>query len=69
MEALQGKYEVSESCLNDARSLDKFYIPTRYPNGFDAGAPADYYTHQDAEAAYEAAQRIMAFCESQISGS
>ncbi len=27
-----------------AKTLDKHYIPTRYPNGLDAGAPTDFYT-------------------------
>jgi hypothetical protein len=34
------------------RALDKNYIHTRYPNGFDAGAPTDYYTERDAKASY-----------------
>ncbi|MFB3905149.1 MAG: HEPN domain-containing protein, partial [Acidobacteriota bacterium] len=34
----------------DAR-LDKHYLLTPYPNGFDAGAPVDYYTLHEAEQA------------------
>ncbi|MDZ7300918.1 MAG: HEPN domain-containing protein [candidate division KSB1 bacterium] len=69
LEGLKEKYAIPESLLDDARSLDKFYIPTRYPNGFDTGAPVDYYTHKEAEAAYETAQRLLRFCESRLPGS
>lgn len=34
-----------------AKALDKCYIPTRYPNGLPAGAPADAYTKAEAERA------------------
>jgi HEPN domain-containing protein len=44
-----------------ARRLDKHYIPTRYPNGFDAGAPRDYYTAEEARQAIADAQRIYDF--------
>lgn len=42
-----------------ARSLDKVYIPARYPDAYDAGAPLDYYTAADAEAAIDCARRIL----------
>jgi HEPN domain-containing protein len=45
-----------------AKVLDKHYIPTRYPYGLDSGAPADYYTKGEAEAACDCAQRILDFC-------
>lgn len=45
-----------------AKVLDKFYIPTRYPNGLDAGAPADAYTSGEAEQAIGYAREIVAFC-------
>ena len=32
---------------DDARQLDRFYIPTRYPNGLPGGTPASSYKHQD----------------------
>ena len=30
--------------IDRVRELDKHYIPTRYPTGFERGAPVDYYT-------------------------
>ncbi|MEE8585296.1 MAG: HEPN domain-containing protein [Acidobacteriota bacterium] len=49
-----------------AKSLDKHYIPTRYPNGFDSGAPFDYYVAEEAEKALAHAKRIYEFCHQSI---
>ena len=49
-----------------AQRLDKHYIPTRYPNGFDMGAPRDYYTADEAQRAIEDAKRIYDFCQQSI---
>jgi HEPN domain-containing protein len=57
---------VSPQLLDSARALDKNYIPTRYPNGFSAGAPTDYYTRKDAEESLAHAKSILAFCVSEI---
>lgn len=46
-----------------AKVLDKFYIPTRYPNGLDAGAPADAYTAGEAQQAISHADEIITFCQ------
>lgn len=51
-----------ESLINYARILDKFYIPTRYPNGFDFGAPTDYYTEEEAHNAIIQAEAILEYC-------
>lgn len=50
-----------------AADLDKFYIPTRYPNGFDYGAPMDYYASEDAEKAIKNAQDIISYAQGIIS--
>jgi len=50
--------------LNAARALDKHYIPACYPNGFDTGAPKDYYTVEDAKEAVIHAERILGHCQS-----
>ena len=68
MEGLPEKVRapVTTELLDSARALDKHYIPTRYPNGFAAGAPTDYYTKRDAEDSLEHAKSILSFCESEI---
>ncbi len=34
-----------------ARRLDRHYLPTRYPYGFDRGAPLDYFAAEDSNRA------------------
>ena len=40
------------------KALDKCYIPTRYPNGLESGAPADAYTAEEAKRAISYAADI-----------
>lgn len=49
--------------LDAAKVLDKYYIPTRYPNSLDAGAPADAYTAAEAEQAMRHATDLITFCK------
>ena len=58
--------EVPEVLIESAKVLDKHYIPTRYPNGFDTGAPTDFYTRQEGESALEHARAIIRFCRDQV---
>jgi HEPN domain-containing protein len=64
LKELDEKTTVGDDVLDSAKSLDKHYIPTRYPNGFDSGIPGDYYTKKDAQEAIENAGKIIRFCES-----
>lgn len=48
-----------------AKTLDKHYIPTRYPNGFDSGAPTDFYTRKDADDAIACADRLLRYARRQ----
>jgi HEPN domain-containing protein len=41
-----------------ARRLDRFYIPTRYPNGLPDGIPAESYDASDAQDAITLAQEF-----------
>jgi len=47
-----------------AKTLDKLYIPTRYPNGLPDLAPFEVYGGEDAEVAIESARGILTVCES-----
>lgn len=49
-----------------AADLDKFYIPTRYPNGFDWGAPMDYFKIDDARGAIVDAEELINFAKDKI---
>jgi len=60
------KATVKKKLLEAAVHLDKLYIPTRYPNGFDAGAPQEYYTAKESEEAIKHARVILSFVKAQI---
>ena len=60
---LSKKVALDEELLNCARSLDKYYVPTRYPNGFESGSPYEYFTRSDAEDAIVCGRRIIEFCK------
>ena len=57
------KILVNEDFLNYARSLDKYYFPTRYPNGFESGSPYEYFTKKEAEDALIYSGKIIEFCK------
>lgn len=42
-----------------AKSLDKYYIPTRYTDVWPEGIPDDYYTRVDAENTIQIAESII----------
>ena len=54
--------DVVEACAR----LNRMYIPTRYPDAFAAGAPADRFTRQDAEGAVADAERIIGFARGAV---
>ena len=58
---------IDHELLDRARSLDKLYIPTRYPNGLSTGAPADYYTQAEAERAIGDAESVLDVCRRVLS--
>lgn len=54
--------EEIEKCSLD---LDKVYIPSRYPDAFDAGSPFDYFNKEDAAKHIDCAARILDYVEKQ----
>ncbi len=63
---LPAGFEADVEMLKRAADLDKMYIPARYPNGFDSGAPMDYFGKEDAERAIEDARVIIDYARSKI---
>ena len=56
----------SADLIDAAKELDKHYIPTRYPIGFERGAPVDFYTRREAEQAIANAEMLLAWCRRQV---
>jgi HEPN domain-containing protein len=48
-----------------AAFLDRFYIPTRYPNGLPGGIPFESFNGNDSTAAIDAAEEIIDFVAKQ----
>ena len=64
-EALPG-LPVPAEITDAAKRLDKHYIPSRYPNGFDSGYPGKLYTRGEAEGAIADANEILGFCRGHL---
>jgi HEPN domain-containing protein len=63
---LQKAEDAPPELVNAARVLDRYYIPTRYPNGFPEGAPMDFYDRPTAEEAVSYAAAILGFVRERI---
>jgi len=50
----------------DARSLDKYYVATRYPDALGFADAALTYQARDADVAIDAASRVRAWCDAGI---
>ena len=64
LESLPEDLKPGSDLVDEAKELDRHYIPTRYPNLHSEGAPLDYYTKSDAERAVRYAREIIEFCRS-----
>ena len=52
-----------------AKKLDKYYVPTRYPNGLPGGVPSRYFDDpKEAEEAMELAKRMIELVEKKVMG-
>lgn len=63
-----GHQEVPELLFHNARSLDRYYVAARYPDGFPRGAPKEYFDRKEAENAIGSARDIIQFCEGLLAG-
>lgn len=61
LEEIKNEIKLDDDIINYGKYLDKFYIPTRYPNGFPVGYPGIYYTEEEAIRAIDACEKIIFF--------
>jgi HEPN domain-containing protein len=54
--------EAPRERIDDAKRLDQYYVPARYPNGFESGAPMEFFTEEQARDAVHRAEDIIAWC-------
>jgi len=64
LRGLQEKIKIDEDLLDRGKTLDKYYISTRYPNGWCEGFPGQFISKQETEYARNCAEKILRFCES-----
>lgn len=55
--------------IEAGRVLDNYYIPARYPNGHESGAPKDHYGPRQSEEAMRCAREVVEYCRLQMAGS
>ncbi|MBI5571086.1 MAG: HEPN domain-containing protein [Desulfomonile tiedjei] len=63
LQAIEEHMVVAESVRMACGRLNRHYIPTRYPNAFDRGAPAEQFFEADARQALEDAEEVYRFAE------
>lgn len=59
----QAEIPEREVWIEQAALLDKFYIPTRYPNGLPDLTPGQVYRLEDAQRGIAAAQGLLRSCK------
>jgi len=68
LQSLPEQARPPERLYDLARTLDRHYVGTRYPNAHPEGPPYRYYTREDADRALSQAEEIVGFCAGHVSG-
>ncbi len=66
LEELPASAAAPQLLIEQARGLDAYYVPTRYPNGHPEGAPFEHYGPLQSEQAIEHAGAIVEFVRTQV---
>jgi HEPN domain-containing protein len=66
LQAVATGTRVPDSIQAASARLNRLYIPTRYPNAFDRGAPTDQFFEPDAQCALDDAREVVRFAEGLI---
>ena len=66
LQAVEAHATVPESVRMACGRLNRYYIPTRHPNSFDRGAPADQFFEADARQALEDMEEVYRLAESLV---
>ncbi|MET1160665.1 MAG: HEPN domain-containing protein [Thermoprotei archaeon] len=63
---ISGIIDIPRELVEKAEKLDRFYIPTRYPNAWPWGPPYKHYDENDAKTALEYAREVIEFARREI---
>lgn len=69
LQAIEAQGPVPPSVRTACGRLNRHYIPTRYPNSFDRGAPVDQFFEGDARQALEDATEVVALAQRAVGSS
>ena len=58
--------QVNQAVKGACIQLNRFYIPTRYPDAFPSGVPAEQYVESDAKQAIQGAEEVIQFARDTI---
>jgi len=68
LQAVADQVSVPESVRGACARLNRYYVPTRYPNAFDRGAPAEQFFEEDAAQALRDVEEVVGFARSAVGG-
>ena len=66
IQQIEQHLQVDQAVTNACIRLNRFYIPTRYPDAFASGVPAEQYFNQDANQAVQDAEEVLHFARAII---
>jgi len=64
LEVLPQHIKPATELIEKAKILDKYYIPTRYPDAHPSGPSFKFYTKREAEDAIKICEEVIEFCVS-----
>lgn len=64
LKSLPENVKPNNSFIDKAKTLDRYYIPPRYPNAHPSGPSYQYYLEKDAKEAISIAQEVIEYCGS-----
>ena len=66
LQAVEVHVSAQEAVRGACASLNRYYIPTRYPDAFPQGAPADQFFEADARQAIANAEEVVKYAEDTV---
>jgi HEPN domain-containing protein len=66
IQEIEQHLQVDKAVVDACIRLNRLYIPTRYPDAFASGVPAEQYFDQDANQAVQDAEEVLHFARTII---